>query len=477
MKLRIKRALVLIAFSLFIASITGCTFEEEEKILDIITNGKYSEFTDNLIEDISSAAESTLALPASSDASSATASGNESSNNKQGTSSSSSLSNDFASEGAATETTAPGTSAEKGERDTVKSLVKGLKKNNSTCSVDGNSTALKTEEDVTKRVFSAAGDYVNFSVLMSDATCLHTAEWYKEQFPEIDSLEINLENSAIYSNGICINFTNVSCIMDPHVSYALRTGDTSYLDTNVEKSVYSLINQATDALALPDTLSDIEIIKEIHDYLINLAKYDTEVPGMRSEESNASNSHNPIGLLHEAKAVCDGYARTFKLLLQKHGIVSRVVSGYANNGSTIERHAWNYVLLNGKWYQTDVTWDDPVPDGQLIYTYFMRPDEDFTNHESGDSWTDSVSCTDASYRAYPYEEYKCNSDAELEKIYNEQLYDSFFYFLYLTDGSLSEKYIIDYLISNEKVAIHYYPSETVGEYSLLKVRNPRAYPE
>ena len=83
-------------------------------------------------------------------------------------------------------------------------------------------------------------------------------------------------------------------------------------------------------------------------------------------------------------SVCEGYARSFKYILDEMGIPCVLVIGTGTNsrGET-ERHAWNYVEIQGTWYAVDCTWDDPVVVGGGIvsqsskYKYFLKGSNDF----------------------------------------------------------------------------------------------------
>lgn len=59
--------------------------------------------------------------------------------------------------------------------------------------------------------------------------------------------------------------------------------------------------------------------------------------------------------------VCEGYARAFKVLCDQKQIPCVLVEGYGNGGD----HMWNNVKLGDSWYGVDVTWNDPVDDGNL----------------------------------------------------------------------------------------------------------------
>lgn len=112
--------------------------------------------------------------------------------------------------------------------------------------------------------------------------------------------------------------------------------------------------------------SDAEIELQIHDKLIDLVSYDYAA---LDRDSAVDLSHTAYGALvddgHGAvnSAVCEGYSKAFQYLLRKAGIMSVQVAG--NGGSIVGGvpyeglHGWNLVLLDGEWYETDCTWDDP----------------------------------------------------------------------------------------------------------------------
>lgn len=122
--------------------------------------------------------------------------------------------------------------------------------------------------------------------------------------------------------------------------------------------------------------SDVQKIKKVHDWLVNVIEYDS------SQKEN--NKYNIYGALHDKKAVCEGYARAFNYIMEEIGIPCVLVSGKAKNSEgTIETHAWNYVKIEEKWYAIDVTWDDPVIIGngkiseKTKYKYFLVGSTDF----------------------------------------------------------------------------------------------------
>ena len=89
--------------------------------------------------------------------------------------------------------------------------------------------------------------------------------------------------------------------------------------------------------------------------------------------------------LCNGRAQCSGYAAALSLLLRHMGIPCIEVS-------TIDEqdHQWNKVKINGRWYNCDVTWDDPdgpgagqqtFEPGQNEYLPYLNvPDRMMTGH-------------------------------------------------------------------------------------------------
>ncbi len=75
------------------------------------------------------------------------------------------------------------------------------------------------------------------------------------------------------------------------------------------------------------------------------------------ESGTASESYirTSYGALVKNRAVCEGFARAYKLVMDKVGVDCQIVIGYYINGDNYEPHAWNKVCYNGKWYLVDPT--------------------------------------------------------------------------------------------------------------------------
>lgn len=119
--------------------------------------------------------------------------------------------------------------------------------------------------------------------------------------------------------------------------------------------------------------SDYQKIKIIHDYLVDNISYDKTI--------SKNNIYDIYGALVNKEAVCEGYAKAFKYLMDKVEIECIVVIGDATNSDeNTQKHAWNYVKLDNAWYAVDVTWDDAVIVGGTLtkkykYRYFLKGSE------------------------------------------------------------------------------------------------------
>lgn len=124
-------------------------------------------------------------------------------------------------------------------------------------------------------------------------------------------------------------------------------------------------------------------IKMVHDYLVENIEYDTTI--------SKDNIYNIYGAMVNHEAVCEGYARSFKYLMDSLGIPCTLVIGNGTNteGKT-ENHAWNYVQIGDKWYAVDSTWDDPVSSIGWIskssrYRYFLKGSNDMVKDHTPSS--------------------------------------------------------------------------------------------
>ena len=110
----------------------------------------------------------------------------------------------------------------------------------------------------------------------------------------------------------------------------------------------------------------------LHDTLVQTTEYD---------DSEDTSVFTLYGVLINHSANCEGYARTMQYLLKQQGVVNRVITGQADDGSgDTVGHMWNVVTLNEEEYNLDVTWDDysvagveNYSDKEVSHMYFNVP--------------------------------------------------------------------------------------------------------
>ena len=129
------------------------------------------------------------------------------------------------------------------------------------------------------------------------------------------------------------------------------------------KAVLAHVNKITAPAA---EIDEIKKERYVHDYIIEHALYD---------KLKKHYSHEVTGLLFHGISVCEGIAKTAKLLFDALDMNSLVVIGDA--GGT--RHAWNIVYHSGIPYHLDITFDRSLKmRNEDPYRYFNRSDAEIS---------------------------------------------------------------------------------------------------
>ncbi len=141
---------------------------------------------------------------------------------------------------------------------------------------------------------------------------------------------------------------NLADMRSMEVSYNINMDQASvtvhydYGSAGLENEIEAVIaEKSAEFAALPNAY---EKVLAVHDYLCNTAYYCLD----------EYYSHTAYGALVTHYAVCDGYSLAVQRFMDVLNIPCRIALGEKNG----EPHAWNLVMLDGKWYHLDVTWDD-----------------------------------------------------------------------------------------------------------------------
>lgn len=120
-----------------------------------------------------------------------------------------------------------------------------------------------------------------------------------------------------------------------------------------------------------------------NDWLCNSLTYAYDASGA-PDDSMAS--HSIVGAFDEryCAAVCEGYAKSFQLLMNTAGVANAYIIGLGNGGG----HAWNMAQMDdGYYYYFDVTWNDSTSSDK----YFAAGETSFSknhtpNTADGERW-------------------------------------------------------------------------------------------
>lgn len=147
-----------------------------------------------------------------------------------------------------------------------------------------------------------------------------------------------------------------------------------------------------EKLARPaKSLSEWEREKYVHDFICDNVCYD---------KLKKPYSHEIIGPLGQGVGVCEGIAKSVKILCDALGIWCIIVLCGNNPEKGIKyRHTWNIVKIGGKYYHLDATFDNTLGKGEIRYDYFNLDDKSiFRDHEK--LLMPAPACTDGNHFYY-----------------------------------------------------------------------------
>ena len=93
------------------------------------------------------------------------------------------------------------------------------------------------------------------------------------------------------------------------------------------------------------SVDDYEKVKYVYEYLIKNTEYDMAAP----------NNQNILSVALEGRTVCQGYAKTMQLILNRMGVFCILCEGIVKG---TESHVWDIVRIQDNYYHVDATWGD-----------------------------------------------------------------------------------------------------------------------
>ena len=203
--------------------------------------------------------------------------------------------------------------------------------------------------------------------------------------PYVEVPEVNLHETTVGWIYHCVLWDNpfIFSVGEYAMWHAVsedrsRINMTTFCDTYTEKKYRKQIeDEVNKIISVPRLQNMTDFQKEVfvHDFIINNIIYDHT----RGDDGKKIQPYTVYGALVEHKAVCEGIAKTVKLLLNMLDVKCIVVSGKLDGIG----HTWNIVKINDWAYNLDVTMDMErvVHSGMMRYNYFNFRDCDIQNYK------------------------------------------------------------------------------------------------
>ena len=182
-----------------------------------------------------------------------------------------------------------------------------------------------------------------------------------------------------------------------------------FYDENTELN--KLLDEILDEI-IDINSNDFDKVLAVHNYMVLNTRYNEDHYNNNAVTFEDCDAYH---VLKNHTGVCSGYALATQALLNRAGVECIYVTGDAGSGNDWGGHAWNIVNIDGKYYQLDVTWDDPIgidDDDFICWDYFLVSDNTLSkNHR----WVNT----------YP----KCPKDYDFEPPFDyfERKYADYYY--------------------------------------------------
>ncbi len=181
---------------------------------------------------------------------------------------------------------------------------------------------------------------------------------FDRDHPEVFWLGAGSVSGGAYSNGTAGSYT-----LEVYLQLKTDTRDIRaerYRDVTTLKAAIATMNTNANAiLAGAEGLDTVGKIKYFNEKLTKSNEYNTIVSSDLDDSNVNRDSWECVSALAgqtgEVGPVCEAYARAFKVLCDRSGIPCILEDGDAGGP-----HMWNAVQVEGNWYATDVTWNDPT---------------------------------------------------------------------------------------------------------------------
>ncbi|WP_062518108.1 DUF2510 domain-containing protein [Demequina gelatinilytica] len=179
------------------------------------------------------------------------------------------------------------------------------------------------------------------------------------------------QNPYVFVRGWTVRTRGGGTTIAPNYVYDDAEAERRRLETQTAVAV------GLEASGANAATSDADKVAAIHDHLASVATYDMaafEAMHVTDTSPVIERSQEAYGILVDGTAVCNGYAQAFLAMAWAAGLEAVEVTGSDSAGATGGDHAWNKVLVDGRWLLVDVTWDDSGDPPRPYRDYLMVKD-------------------------------------------------------------------------------------------------------
>ena len=214
-----------------------------------------------------------------------------------------------------------------------------------------------------------------------------------------------------------------------------------------ETAIGNIVSGAQKVTVKEGDNRNAEMVKYVHDYIVDHTSYRLE---NKCSEGNAGFIRTAYGSVVKGEAVCEGYSRALKAVLDRLDIPCVLIYGvYMPKKDTPEEHMWCQVQLDGKWYAVDATMDDPVNNN--------RKTQGIDGYENQDYLLVGSSFMDRQHYASGI-----MSPVEYEFVYPELSFDGYNVEVVGSYGGLTVKFKDDGELEGDEAGIFYISYNGMG---------------
>lgn len=212
-----------------------------------------------------------------------------------------------------------------------------------------------------------------YEAIMNCKNMISIAGFLPDQSKKIINAVLSDNPMFFHVDSFRFSETSIACILYP--IYRITEMQYRAYVSQLKNAVYAYVNQSRDQGGVALT-----VVQRLHDSFSRDIRYCDD--GMVA--------HTVIGPLLNQQGVCEGIAKSVKLICDHLRIPSTVISGTALSQKlgVWESHAWNMIKVDGSWRYFDFTYDLTLnttnPCQSIVrYDYFaLSFDEISSDHRS-----------------------------------------------------------------------------------------------